>query len=153
MPKEPPPHDPLFLAVVAAIEKKIGEGDRIARANDIALTDAEIIAALRKAAQAARGKAMAQDRETLPPRKQILSALGEQLHLLRGSIFEQKTDAAGREIETLFPTVQWIAALKVVEKAVGHGTGKLRGSRGFLDSLSLFLAQDHAARSQPQSSK
>ena len=35
--------DPFFIAVVAAIEKIIAEGDRIARANKIQLTDAQII--------------------------------------------------------------------------------------------------------------
>lgn len=37
------PETPFFIAVVAAIEKKIDEGDRIARANSVPLTDAQII--------------------------------------------------------------------------------------------------------------
>ncbi|MBA3543995.1 MAG: hypothetical protein H0T83_06110 [Chthoniobacterales bacterium] len=56
MPKVPLTETPFFIAVVAAIEKKIGEGDRIARAHDIALTDAQIISVLTRVAAKARGR-------------------------------------------------------------------------------------------------
>ena len=140
MPKVALTESPFFIAVVAAIEKKIGEGDRIARANDIQLTDAQIISLLTKVAAKARGKTVKTD----PPRvarDQILTALGEQLGLLRASIFEKKIGPDGTEIEVLFPTEHWVAALKVVQKSIRHGTGKLRASRGFLDSLSIFLSR------------
>lgn len=131
---------PFFIAVVAAIEKKIGEGDRIARAHQIALSDAQIVAILGKVASRAQGKAV---RNSPPgtPAEQVLQALAEQLGLLRASIFEMKPGTGGAEVETLFPTEHWVAALKVVQKSVRHGTGKLRGSRGFLDSLSIFLSR------------
>ncbi len=146
MPKVALTETPFFIAVVAAIEKKIGEGDRIARANGVQLTDAQIISVLNKAAAQARGKAV---RETAPrnPAEQILHALAGQLALMRASIFEMKPGPDGREVETLFPTEHWVAAIKVVQKSIRHGTGKLRGSRGFLDSLSLFLSRPAPAQS------
>ncbi len=131
---------PFFIAVVAAIEKKIGEGDRIARAHEIQLTDAQISAVLTKAASAAQGKAI-KNSAASNPAEQILHALAEQLGLLRASIFEMKPGPGGTEVETLFPTGSWVAALKVVQKSIRLGTGKLRGSRGFLDSLSIFLSR------------
>ncbi len=131
---------PFFIAVVAAIEKKIGEGDRIARAHEIPLTDAQIIAVLAKVGSWAQGKAV-KNSPASSPAEQILQALAEQLSLLRASIFEMKPGPDGAEVETLFPTEHWVAALMVVQKSVRHGTGKLRGSRGFLDSLSIFLSR------------
>ncbi|MEO5717180.1 MAG: hypothetical protein ABIR29_01250 [Chthoniobacterales bacterium] len=138
---------PFFIAVVAAIEKKIGEGDRIARAHEIPLTDAQIFAVLTEVTARARGKETKTSSPKLP-RDQILNALTEQLVLQRGSIFEKKTGPDGAEIETLFPTDHWLAALKVVQKSIRHGTGKLPGSRGFLDSLSLFLSRPAPAQSE-----
>lgn len=133
MPKIALTETPFFIAVVAAIEKKIGEGDRIARANDLTLTDAQIISLLTRVAAMARGKAVKESAPRNPP-EQILHALAGQLTLLRESIFESKPGPDGREVETLFPTEHWVAAIRVVQKSVRHGTGKLRGSRGFLDS-------------------
>ncbi|MDQ3197623.1 MAG: hypothetical protein M3Q46_00290 [Verrucomicrobiota bacterium] len=146
MPKVALTETPFFIAVVAAIEKKIGEGDRIARANNVSLSDAQIIAVLNRVAANARGQSV---REIAPrnPAEQILHALAGQLSLLRASIFEMKPGADGREVETLFPTEHWVAAIRVVQKSIRHGTGKLRGSRGFLDSLSLFLSQPAPAQS------
>ncbi|MDQ3116891.1 MAG: hypothetical protein M3Q86_09830 [Verrucomicrobiota bacterium] len=146
MPKTALTETPFFIAVVAAIEKKIGEGDRIACANSVPLTDAQIISVLNKAVAQARGKAV---RETAPRNatEQILRALAGQLGLLRASIFEMKPGPDGREVETLFPTEHWVAAIRVVQKSIRHGTGKLRGSRGFLDSLSLFLSRPAPAGS------
>lgn len=140
MPKAAPTDSPFFIAVVAAIEKKIGEGDRIARANNVQLTDAQIISALIKVGSISQGKAIKKSPPTTPA-EQILNGLAEQLGLLRASIFEMKPGPNGTEVETLFPTEHWIAALKVVRKSVRHGTGRLRGSRGFLDSLSIFLSR------------
>ncbi len=144
MPKVALTETPFFIAVVAAIEKKVGEGDRIARANNVSLSDAQIIAVLTKAAALARGKEV-KKRPALRPSEQILDALAEQLVLLRVSIFEMKPGPEGTEVETLFPTEHWVAALKVVQKSIRHGTGKLRGSRGFLDSLSIFLSRRQPA--------
>lgn len=146
MPKVALTETPFFIAVVSAIEKKIGEGDRIARANGVQLTDAQIISVLIKAAAQARGKAV---RETAPrnPAEQILHALAGQFALLRASIFEMKPGPDGREVETLFPTEHWVVAIKVVQKSIRLGTGNLRGSRGFLDSLSLFLSRSAPAQS------
>ncbi len=147
MPKVALTETPFFIAVVAAIEKKVGEGDRIARANDVQLTDAQISSLLSKVAARARGKTVKID----PPRvarDQILTALGEQLGLLRASIFEKKSGADGIETEVLFPTEHWVAALKVVQKSIRLGTGQLRGSRGFLDSLSIFLSRRASATAE-----
>ncbi len=140
MPKAALTDSPFFVAVVAAIEKKVGEGDRIAHANDIQLTDAQVISLLTKVAARARGKTVKIDPPRVP-RDQILTALGEQLGLLRASIFEKKIGPDGTEVEILFPTEHWVAAVKVVQKSIRLGTGKLRGSRGFLDSLSIFLSR------------
>jgi hypothetical protein len=79
------------------------------------------------------------------PRDQILTALAEQLMLLRASIFEKKTGPGDTETETLLSTEHWIAALKVVQKSIRLGTGSLRGSRGFLDSLSIFMSRTASA--------
>ncbi len=146
MPKVALTETPFFIAVVAAIEKKIGEGDRIARAHDIALTDAQIISVLTRVAAKARGKEVKASPPKIP-RDQILNALTERLILQRESIFEKQIGPDGAENETLFPTGHWIAALKVVQKSIRHGTGKLRGSRGFLDSLSIFLSRPAPANS------
>ena len=137
--------DPFFIAVVAAIEKKIGEGDRIARANSVVLTDAQILSLLTKVAAAARGKP-AKSSSSRVPRDQILASLGEQLNLLRASIFEKKTGPDGTQSETPLSTEPWVAALKLVKKSIRHGTGHLRGSRGFLDSLGMFLKKNEVAR-------
>jgi hypothetical protein len=144
MPKATLTNDPFFVAVVAAIEKKIAEGDRIARANSIALSDAQILALLTKAAGATRGKTPKTSPPRLP-RDQILTALAEQLALLRASIFEKKIDRDGAETEMPLSAGHWIAALKVVQKSIRRGTGHLRGSRSFLDSLSIFMARTVSA--------
>lgn len=130
---------PLFLAAVAAIEKKIGEADRIARAHEVSLTDAQIISVLRRVANSARGKER-MNRPARLPRDQILSGLTEQLILLRDCIFETKIEPNGKDTETPFSTEHWVAALKVVQKSIRQGTGTLVGSRGFLDSLGIFLS-------------
>lgn len=140
MPKASLTNDPFFVAVIVAIEKKIAEGDRIARANGVALNDAQILALLTKVAGAARGK-LARISSPRLPRDQILAALAEQFALLRASVFEKKTGLGGTEVETLLSTEHWIAALTVVQKSIRLGTGRLRGSRGFLDSLSIFLTR------------
>lgn len=137
-------NNPFFVAVVAAIEKKIAEGDRIARANHIALSDAQILALLTKAAGGARGKAAKTTSPRLP-RDQILTALAEQLSLLRASIFERKIDRNGAATETPLSDGHWNAALKIVQKSIRLGTGHLRGSRSFLDSLSIFMARAASA--------
>ncbi len=130
--------DPFFLSIVAAIEKKIGEGDRIARANKIVLSDAQVLSLLTKVSRAARGKT-AKSSPARVPRDQILAALAEQLTLLRASIFEKKIGPDGAETEAPLSTEPWIAAIKLVKKSIRLGTGHLRGSRGFLDSLGIFL--------------
>jgi hypothetical protein len=141
MPKESLTREPFFIEVVAAIEKKIAEGDRIARANSILLCDAQIMSLLTKAGGAARGKVAKISPASRLPRDQILTALAEQLMLLRASIFEKKIGPGGAEVESLLSTEHWIAALKVVEKSIRLGTGRLRGSRGFLDSLTIFMSR------------
>ncbi len=147
MPRENLPNDPFFITIVAAIEKKIAEGDRIARANNIALSDAQIISLLAKVAGADRGK-LAKVSPPRLPRDQILAALAEQLALLRASIFEKKIGTGGAEEETLLSTEHWNAALKVVRKSIRLGTGRLHGSRGFLDSLSIFMTRAASASGQ-----
>ncbi|HXA08450.1 MAG TPA: hypothetical protein VNW28_00620 [Chthoniobacterales bacterium] len=147
MPKASLTNDPFFVAVVAAIERKIAEGDRIARANSITLSDAQILALLTRAAGSACGKAAKTSPPRLP-RDQILTALAEQLALLRASIFEKKIDRDGAETETPLSAGHWIAALKVVQKSIRRGTGHLRGSRSFLDSLSIFMARAASAGSK-----
>ena len=140
MSKDSPTNAPFFIAIVAAIEKKIAEGDRMAHANRIALSDAQILALLTKVAGTARGKVV----KISPPRlagDQILAALAEQLGLLRASIFEKKIGRDGTEVETPLSTEHWIAALKVIQKSIRLGTGRLRGSRGFLDSLRIFMTR------------
>ncbi|MGI8955967.1 MAG: hypothetical protein ACR2II_03505 [Chthoniobacterales bacterium] len=141
MPKAALTDSPFFIAVVAAIEKKIGEGDRIANANNIRLSDSQIISLLTRVAARARGKIATLSAARNPP-EQILQGLGEQLALLRNSVFEKKIGPDGTEVEILLPTEHWVAALKIVKKSVRHGTGKLPGSRGFLDSLNLFLSRN-----------
>lgn len=133
-------HDPFFITVVAAIEKKIAEGDRIARANQIALSDAQILSLLAKVGAANRGKGVKSNRAR-QPRDQILRALTEQLLLLRESIFEKKIGKDGGALESRLSTEHWIAALAVVQKSIRLGTGHLPGSRGFLDSLGIFIAR------------
>ena len=133
-------NDPFFLAVVSAIEKKITEGDRIARANKIELNDAQILSLLSKVTGSARGK-NAKPGPRRSPRDQILTALAEQLSLLRASIFEKKIGPDGAETEVPLETDHWIAALKLVQKSIRRATGHLRGSRGFLDSLGIFIAR------------
>ncbi|HEY3663423.1 MAG TPA: hypothetical protein VGL24_09755, partial [Chthoniobacterales bacterium] len=81
MPKEALTDSPFFIAVVAAIEKKIGEGDRIARANNIRLSDAQIVSLLTRLATSARGKMTGKSPPPRNPPEQILQALGEQLGL------------------------------------------------------------------------
>ena len=144
MPKSRLTNDPFFLAVVSAIEKKISEGDRIARANQIDLNDAQILSLLTKVAGTARGK-VAKPSPRRPPRDQILTALAEQLALLRASIFEKKIGPDGAELEVPLATAHWIAALKLVQKSIRRATGHLRGSRGFLDSLGIFIARTGSA--------
>lgn len=141
MAKESLTKDPFFIEVVAAIERKIAEGDRIARANSISLSDAQIMSLLTKAGGAARGKVAKISPASRLPRDQILTALAEQLMLLRESIFEKKSGPNGAEIETPLSPEHWTAALKVVQKSIRLGTGSLRGSRGFLDSLSIFMSR------------
>lgn len=148
MPKASLTKDPFFIAVVAAIEKKIAEGDRIARANHAPLSDAQILSVLTKIAGAARGKTLKLSPPRLP-QDQILNALAEQLTLLRASIFEKKPDSNGGEIETPLSADHWIAAVKVVQKSIRLGTGKLRGSRGFLDSLGIFMARAASSTGGP----
>ena len=99
---------------------------------------------LTKVAGAARGK-LAKISPPRLPRDQILAALADQFALLRASIFEKKIGPGGAEVETLLSTEHWIAALKVVQKSIRLGTGRLRGSRGFLDSLSIFMTRAAAA--------
>ena len=137
-------NDPFFLAVVSAIEKKIAEGDRIARAHKIELNDAQILSLLSKGAGTARGKST-KTSAARSPRDQILTALAEQLALLRASIFEKKIGPDGAEMEVPLATGHWIAALKLVQKSIRRATGHLRGSRGFLDSLGIFIARAGAS--------
>jgi hypothetical protein len=146
MPKASLTKDPFFLAIVAAIEKKITEGDRIARANNITLNDAQILSLLTKVAAAARGKLATPSPRRLP-QDQILTALAEQLTLLRASIFEKKIGPDGAETEIPLDTEHWIAALKLVQKSIRRGTGQLRGSRGSLNALGAFLARSASASS------
>ncbi|MBA3962120.1 MAG: hypothetical protein H0X40_09490 [Chthoniobacterales bacterium] len=143
--------DPFFLSIVAALEKKIGEGDRIARVNSIVLTDAQILSLLNKVAASARGKG-AKSSPARVPRDQILAALAEQFILLRASIFEKKIGPDGAETETPLSSEPWIAAIKLVKKSIRLGTGHLRGSRGFLDSLGIFLQRTAAGKSEKQRS-
>ncbi len=139
---------PFFLAVVAAIEKKIAEGDRIALANQILLTDAQIASLLTKVAGVARGK-VAKSTPARLPRGQILTALAEQFNLLRASIFEKKIGTSGVETEVPLATEHWTAALGVVRKSIRLGTGRLRGSRSSLDALGIFMARKVSPSGEP----
>jgi hypothetical protein len=131
--------DPFYAGIVFEIERKITEGDKIARSRGIALTDSQVISVLTKVLGAAEGKP-AKMPATSNPRDEFLAELSGKLKEVRGAIFEAES---GQDPETAKPlaTVDWVTAIRCVIESARTRKGSVPASRDYLDFLGPFIAQ------------
>ncbi len=131
--------DPFYAGIVFEIERKITEGDQIARSRGIVLTDSQVISVLTKVLGAAEGKA-AKIPAASNPRDEFMAELCGKLKEVRGTIFEAEP---GQDPDTAKPlaTVDWVRAIRCVIESARTRKGLVPGSRHYLDFLGPFIAQ------------
>lgn len=131
--------DPFFAGVMLQIERRIFEGDEIARSRGIALTDSQVISLLTKVIGAAEGKP-AKMSSSSNPKDEFLAEFCGKLNELRGSILEMEPDQ-DPETATPLKTADWVVAIRRVIESARLRKGSVPGSRGYLDYLGPFLAE------------
>ena len=127
--------DPFYAGIMFEIERKIAEGDRLARTRGIVVTDSQVISMLTKVAGAAGGK----PGEASSPREQFLAELRQQVAAVRETISVSEVTADGSITENALPAADWLAALKCVLESARSRKGTTPGSRGYLDFLDAFI--------------
>ena len=130
--------DPFYAGIIFEIERKIAEGDRLARTRGIVLTDSQVISMLTKVAGAAGGKP-AKTVEPNSPREQFLAELRQQVAAVRETISVSEETADGSITESALPAADWLAALKCVLESARLRKGTTPGSRDYLDFLDAFI--------------
>ena len=131
--------DPFYAGIVFEIERKITEGDQIARSRGIMLTDSQVISVLTKVLGAAEGKP-AQMPAASNPRDGFLVEMFGKLKEVRAGIFEAEEDQDPDSAKPL-ATAVWARALRCVIESARIRKGTIPGSRDYLDFLGPFIAQ------------
>jgi hypothetical protein len=138
--------DSFYAPILLEIENKIHEGDRLAAARGIYLTDSNIRSLLLKASHAAKGKKPKPVPESASAKDKFLAEFLDQLIDLQNSIFVAESPVEGTVDEQPLPVADWIRALACIKDSCGIRTGDEPGSRGYLDFLPGFLAQARRVR-------
>src|SRR6266446_5112772 len=130
--------DPFYAGIVFEIERRIAEGDQIARSKGIVLTDSPVISVLTKVLGAAEGKP-AKMSAASNPRDELLAELFEKLQETRESLFEAESE---QEADAGIPlaTDDWVIAIRCVIESARLRKGPVPGSRDYLDFLGPFIA-------------
>ncbi|MEI7823163.1 MAG: hypothetical protein WCK55_19810 [Verrucomicrobiota bacterium] len=131
--------DPFYACIVFEIERKITEGDQIAKSRGIVLTDSQVISVLTKVLGAAEGK-LAQLPAASNPRDGFLVEMFGKLKKVCEGIFESEE---GEDPDSAKPlaTADWARALRCVIESARVRKGSVPGSRDYLDFLGPFIAQ------------
>ena len=130
--------NPFYAGIMFEIERKIAEGDRLARARGFVLTDSQVISLLTKVAGAAEGKPV-KTGEASSARDQFLAELRQQLAAVRDTLSVHGEAADGSPTESALPAADWLAALKCVLESTRLRKAATPGSRDYLDFLVTFV--------------
>src|SRR5258708_6728329 len=131
--------DPFYARILFEIERKIAEGDQLARSRGLVLTDSQVISVLTKVLGAAEGKPAKMPAPS-NPREVFLAELCEKLKEVRGALFEAE---GGQNPDTAKPlaTVDWVKSLRCLIESARTRKSSVPGSRYYLDFLGPFIAQ------------
>ena len=131
--------DPFYAGIVFEIERKITEGDLIAKSRGIMLTDSQMISVITKVLGAAEGKP-AKMVATSNPRDEFLVEMFGKLREVRAGIFEAE-EGQNPDSATPLASADWVRALRCVIESARIRKGTVPGSRDYLDFLGPFIAQ------------
>lgn len=135
--------DPFYAGIMFQIERKIVEGDQLARSKGIVLTDSQVISMLTKVLGSAEGKP-AKMPAPANPREEFLAELCGNLKAARESLFEIEDDE-NQAADKPLANADWAAALRGVIESARTRKGSIPGSRDYLDFLGPFIAQARRA--------
>jgi hypothetical protein len=129
--------DPFYAGIVFEIERKITEGDQIAKSRGFVLTDSQVISILTKVLGAANGKP-AKIPAASNPRDVFLGEWFTQLKDVREGILEA---TEGQNTAGPLQTADWVQSLHCVIESARLRKGTVPGSRHYLDFLGPFIEQ------------